>query len=258
MKKGEIPASLRPRSIVDHPGISIFLYRQGNGKNQKQSIDPGGAGAFALRIENTETGETAVSRPFSIFTKGIVLAQPSGDIYYRGNFLPVRWEIIGEQLTDIPIYFHLINTRAGFHHRFTGAIPANRRSRLFFLAPETIPPGSGYQVWITVSPSASSEALSVSESFSIQNPTLQLTRPRENGTTFRKGDHMTISWRAGHFPEGTTVKGTLAVVTPGGITDLICDTVDLNRGTYRWTVGRWGCGPVGPELRSTATPILEA
>ncbi len=74
---------------------------------------------------------------------------------------------------------------------------------------------------------------------------------------FSEGDRTTIAWRGEHFPAGSGVRGTIALVPPRGSPITICDDYDLNTGSYSWTIGSWGCPrPVGPILDSTATPVL--
>lgn len=212
---------------------------------------------YSVRIENTMSGAEDQSGSFSILRDGIAVTRPvSGGTYYRGNFLTARWDVIGDDFRRTPVYIYLVDASGFFHHRLSDAVPAGSRTRSLYLDPAVIPTGD-YQIMICPRSRFSlSSSLAASGFFTVRNPTLRLTSPRGGRVVFRERDRVTISWRTVGSPPGTGVRGTIRLIDPDGASMHICGDVDLNRGSFRWTVGGWGCVDTISGNRSTVTPVL--
>lgn len=211
------------------------------------------ADRFAIRIEEggggpgasfTAAGEPAFSGFFSIPGEGVVVEQPTGGTtYYRLNFLPVSWRVIGDPGVS-RVNVELYNNEGDVHIPVADNHPIGTPLSSVFLDPDRVSTGERYILQLR-RPDGSN--LAQSEEFRIANPSIRVTSPHGGGLAVRHGRSMTIAWRTENLPPGTGLRGTAQWVTPYGAIP-ICEDLDLNRGSFVWQVGLSRCPdvPVGP------------
>ena len=85
--------------------------------------------------------------------------------------------------------------------------------------------------------------LTRSESFTIANPTIEVTSPRGEGIVFSQGDRITIAWKIEHIAHARNLRGTIYLLFPDGGTRYICNNINLADRSFVWRLFDWSaCG----------------